>query len=303
MNYYLHILIYLCIYIIEAISLNIAIGYCGTLTLAHASYWALGAYIYALATMMFHCSFSVAIFFSFTICAIFSLIVSLPSLRLKGDFFIMVTLAVQSLVYSLLYNWSNPKSEWGTWRNITNGPAGISGIPKPIIGDIKYDTIGSVAFLSIVLTIACIVLSWWLLSSPWSRPWGRLLKSIRDDELAAIGLGKNIHFEKIRAFALSCGLVGIAGAIYAFYTGYIEPSATSLDNSILMLSMVIVGGVGNLRGPLVGATVLLIIPEILRAMHIPDSIAADLRLMAYGLLLIIMMHVRPQGIAGEYRIE
>jgi branched-chain amino acid transport system permease protein len=126
---------------------------------------------------------------------------------------------------------------------------------------------------------------------------------LRDDELAARGLGKNTRLLKMEAFAVSCGMAAISGVIYASYVGFIDPSAASLDESILMLCMVVVGGVGNFRGPIVGALVLVLIPEALRFLHIPDSIAANIRLMAYGLLLIVMMHFRPQGLAGEYRIE
>ncbi len=164
---------------------------------------------------------------------------------------------------------------------------------------IKLDTLGSIAAISLVLAGACAFFSWILLSSPW----GRLLKAMRDDELAARGLGKNVHLAKVQVFAVACGMAAVAGAIYASYVSYIDPSAASLDESILMLCMVIVGGAGNFRGPIVGAFILLAIPEILRFAHIPDAVAANIRLMAYGLLLVIMMHFRPQGLAGEYRIE
>jgi branched-chain amino acid transport system permease protein len=130
-----------------------------------------------------------------------------------------------------------------------------------------------------------------------------LLKALRDDELAARGLGKNTRIAKVQVFAIASGMVAVAGALYAAYVGYIDPSAASLDESVLFICMVIVGGVGNFRGPLVGALMLLAIPEALRFLAIPDAIAANLRLMAYGVLLVVMMHFRPQGLAGNYRIE
>lgn len=124
---------------------------------------------------------------------------------------------------------------------------------------------------------------------------------MRDDELASRGLGKNTRLLKIQAIAVSCGFVAVAGALYAAHIRYIDPSAASLDEGILMLSMVIVGGVGNFRGPVVGAATLIALPEVLRFLRLPDALAANLRMFIYGLLLVVMMHVRPQGIAGEYR--
>ena len=126
---------------------------------------------------------------------------------------------------------------------------------------------------------------------------------MRDDELAARGLGKNVRLVKVQVFALACGLVAVAGALYASYVSYVDPTSASLEESILMLSFVLVGGVGNFRGPIIGAFILLAIPELLRLLAMPDAVAAEVRLMAYGLLLALMMHFRPQGIAGVYRPE
>ena len=126
---------------------------------------------------------------------------------------------------------------------------------------------------------------------------------MRDDELATKGLGKNTQLVKVQAFAIACGMAAVAGTIYASYVSYIDPSTASLDESVLMTCMVLVGGVGNFRGPLVGAFLLLMIPELLRFAMIPDAIAANLRLILYGVLLVVMMHVRPQGIAGDYPVD
>ena len=134
-------------------------------------------------------------------------------------------------------------------------------------------------------------------------PWGKALKAMRDDELAARGLGKNTKVLKLQAFLISCSIVAVAGGLYATYVSYIDPTSFTLDESILMISMVIIGGTGNFRGPIVGALILIAIPEILRFLHIPDTIAANVRLLVYGLLLIVIVHIRPQGLAGEYRFK
>ena len=299
MAYILHLLIYLNIYAIVAMSLNLITGYCGLLTLAHAGYFAVGSYVYALVSLKLGWEFFPATLLGVAFAVILSLAVSLPAWRFRGDFFVMMSLAVQALLFSIFYNWSSPTAELGTWSNLTNGPFGITGIPKPIVLGFQFQTIGSVALLSLIVAGACGLVCWLLLSSPW----GRLLQALRDDELAARGLGKNTRLAKVQVFAISSGLVAVAGAIYGAYVGYIDPNAAALNESVLYLCMVMVGGVGNFRGPLVGAFILLAIPEGLRFLAIPDMLAANLRLMIYGLLLVAIVHFRPQGLAGNYRIE
>ncbi len=299
MNYLIHLLIYFDIYVIVALSLNLIVGYCGMLSLAHAAFYAVGGYAYALLALKLGWGFLPAIAVAATICALLSLAVSLPAWRLKGDFFVLASLAVQALIFSLIYNWSDPNAALGTWQNLTNGPFGISGIPKAEIAGLKFARPTSFIWLATALAAVCGFVVWRLKTSPW----GRVLISMREDELAARSLGKNTRFLKVQAIAIASGLVAFAGALYAAHVSYLDPSSASLDESILMLSMVIVGGVGNFRGPIIGAFVLIALPELLRFAHLPDAIAANLRLGIYGLLLVLMMHFRPQGLGGEYRLN
>mgnify|MGYP000030868625 CR=1 FL=1 len=299
MNYFLHLGIYACIYSIVAMSLNLAVGYCGLLTLAHAGYFAIGAYTYALVSVKLGWGFLPAVGLGMAIASVASLAVSMSAWRFKGDFFVMLSLAVQSLLFSLFYNWFKADADFGTWANLTNGPFGIAGIPKPNIFGLQFQTIGSIALLAAVLAIACGVICWLLVSSPW----GRLLKAMRDDELVARGLGKNTRFVKMQVMAIACAMAALAGSIYAGYVSYIDPSAATLDESILFVCMILVGGVGNFKGPLVGAVLLIALPEVLRFVAIPDAIAANVHLGIYGLCLVAIAHFRQQGIAGEYRIE
>jgi branched-chain amino acid transport system permease protein len=299
MNYVLSLFIYLNIYAIVALSLNLVVGYCGLLTLAHAGYFAVGGYAYAIATLQWHWEFGPAVILAALLAGILSLAVSLPAWRFKGDFFVMVSLAVQALLFSLIYNAADTNATLGSWKNLTNGSFGIPGIPKPIVLGFQFQTIASIAWLTCLVALICGGVCWLLLSSPW----GKLLRAMRDDELVTRGLGKHTRWAKVQAFAIACGMAGIAGALYAAYVNYMDASSASLDQSVLMLCMVIVGGVGNFRGPLVGAFLLLAIPEVLRFVAIPDTIAANLRMMLYGVLLVVMMHVRPKGVAGEYRID
>lgn len=299
MNYLIHLLIYFDIYVIVALSLNLVVGYCGMLTLAHAAYYAVGGYTYALLALKLGWGFLPAALAAAAVAGVLSLAVSLPSWRLKGDFFVLASLAVQALLFSLIYNWSDPNAPLGSWKNLTNGPFGVAGIPKADVGGFTFARSSSFIWFATVIAAVCGLILFRLKASPW----GRVLISMREDELAARNLGKNTRLLKVQALAISCGFVAVAGALYAAHINYIDPSAASLDESILMLSMVIVGGVGNFRGPLVGALILIALPELLRFAHLPDATAANLRLAIYGLLLVLMMHFRPQGLSGEYRIN
>lgn len=299
MNYLFHLLIYFNIYAILALSLNLVVGYCGLLTLAHAAYFTVGAYTYAVFALKCGWGLIPCMGVAAIIGAVLSLAVSLPSWKFRGDLFVVVSLAVQSLIYSVIQNWSSPGAEIGSLRNLTNGPFGIAGIPKPHLFSFRIEGMGAICLMSFVI-LALIAL---ILFRLQRSPWGRLLKCMRDDELALRGLGKNTRLAKLQAFAISCAFAALAGVIYASYITYIDPSSGHLGESILLLSMVLVGGVGNFRGPLIGAAVLLLIPEVLRFADMPESVAASARLMIYGVLLVFMVHVRPQGLAGEYRIQ
>lgn len=299
MNYLLHLLVYFNIYVIVAMSLNLVVGYCGLLTMAHAGFYAIGGYTYALLAINQGWGFVPAALAGAAVAALLSLFVSVSAWRLKGDFFVMVTLAAQALIYSMLYNWTSPGEPLGSLKNLTNGPFGITGIPRPDLFGWRVTTPAAFALFSTGVAAVCLLVLWRLKTSPWAR----LLLSMREDELAARGLGKNTRLAKVQAFAIAGAMAAIAGALYAAHVRYLDPSSASLDESILMLSMVLVGGLGNFRGPALGAAILILLPELLRFLHLPDAQAANLRLLIYGLLLVIMVHVRPQGLAGEYRMQ
>ena len=291
-------MIYFGVYGILALSLNILVGACGLLTLAHAGYFALGAYTYAIATVAFGIDTISAIGLAIIISAIFSLAISLPTWRLKGDYFVIASIAVQVLIYSAIYNWVESDAPLGSFNNMTNGPFGISSIPRPIIFGYQMTTLQE----TILLLLMLLAITWTCKKLLYS-PWGRVLNAMRDDELATRGIGKNVQFYKVEAIFIACIMAGLAGALYAGYVSYIDPSLATMDQSILLLSMVLIGGTGNIRGPLVGTLILLLIPEGLRMLHIPDDVAAELRIMLYGALLIIMVHIRPNGLLGNYKLD
>lgn len=299
MNYIFHLLTYLSIYVIWALSLNLIVGYMGRLNMAHAAFIAIGAYTYAIANVVLNWAFIPGLLLAVTVAILLSLLLSLTSWRFRGDFFIMITLAAQALIYGVIHNWSSAEAPLGSWWNLTNGSYGIAGITKPDILGITFDTPASMFVLSGVLAGLCAMTIFLLTRSPW----GRLLTCARDDELALRGLGKGLRMLKVQVFALSCGFAAMGGVLLACHISYVDSTTASLDESILLICMLCVGGMGNFRGPLVGALVLLLLPEALRFIPLPDAVAANVRLLAYGLLIIFIVHFRPQGIAGVYRME
>ncbi len=300
MSYALHILILFDIYVVVALSLNIIVGYVGLLTLAHAGYFAIGGYAYALAGYILGWEFVPAALVGVAVAMILSFALSLGSWRFRGDFFVLFSLAVQVVIYTTLRYWSKPGKPHGTWINLTNGDFGFAGIAKPTFFGTRFADLAEVAILYSLFALIAVVFSRLLLHSPW----GRMLQAIRDDELVARGLGKDVRLAKMQAIGLGCGMAAFAGAMYAAHLAFIDPASAELNESILLLSMIVVGGVGNsVRGPFVGAFILLLIPEVLRWIELPNALAAELRLITYGLVLVLLMHLRPQGIAGTYRVS
>jgi branched-chain amino acid transport system permease protein len=260
------------------------------LSLGQAAFYGIGAYLSVLALMVFNWPLLAALLFAMIGTGLLSLLISYPSMRLKGDYFVLVTLGFQLIVFTILYN----------WVSVTRGPYGIPGIPSPkLFGSIEISGIWSFLLLSTIFVAIVIFLFYHLIHSPF----GRALRGVRDDEISMLALGKNVVRLKIQAFAISSSFIAIAGFLYATYVSYIDPSSFNLDESIFILSALIVGGLGNIRGPIIGALFVILLPEALRFLGLPDSIAANLRQIIYGLALIILMRYHPQGLAGTYTIK
>ena len=289
MNYLLHILIMIGIYIILSLSLNLLVGYGGLLSIAHAAFYGIGAYIYTLILINWGLPFWLALVISILGTGLIALVVAYPALRLKGDYFILATIGLQMIVFDILYN----------WVNLTRGPYGIPGIPRAAVFGFEFRSIPANLLLVAVLTVLVVLFSKGIFNSPF----GRILKSIREDETASKAMGKNTTKVKIWAFVLAGGIAAIAGALYASYITYIDPTSFTLDESIFILAVILVGGSGNLKGPIVGAAFMIILPELLRFLGLPDTIAPNVRQIIYALTLILLMFFRPQGIAGEYKLK
>ena len=286
MEYLIHILIIAGIYIILTLSLNLIVGYTGLPALGHAAFSCIGAYTSSLLALRFGISPWIGVFVGGFFAALLGIIIGYPSIRLKGDYFALATFGFGIIVYSIAKN----------WISLTRGPMGLPGIPSfSLFG---YEITKTWQYLIIVLVFALITL--FILRRIVNSPFGRVLKSIREDEMASETLGKNTTKYKLMVFAIGAFFAGIAGSLYAHYITFIDPSSFTVMESITVLLMVIFGGMGSISGSIVGATVLVILPELLRFLGMPSSIAAEVRQMIYGLLLVVLMIKRPQGLLGKY---
>ncbi len=286
MTYLLHIFILIGIYVILSVSLNLLAGYTGILSMAHAAFYGIGAYVVALLALSVHTPFILNILLAIIAAGAFGAIVGIPSLRIKDDYFIIATFAFQIITFSVLNN----------LVSFTGGPMGLPGIPQPVIFGLKIDNHWSFLILTTILA----VFTYFIANRIVSSPYGRILKAIREDEVFTQSLGKNVAAFKVKIFMVSAALASIAGVLYATYITYIDPTSFTVNESIFIISIVIIGGAGNLKGSVVGAIVLVMLPELLRFVGLPNSVAANIRQMLYGGLLVVFMLWRPRGFIGEY---
>ena len=283
MTYVVHLLTLSCINLMLAVSLDLLVGFAGLLSLAHAVFFGVGAYTTAILVREGVGGFN-AMMLGAVFAALASSFIALPSTRVRGIYLLILTIAVQSVFTVMLLNLSG----------ITGGPAGISKIAPFILFGYPLRGIEFTIFMAICSTLV-LLFSYRLGQSPF----GHLLQAIRDDETGCAILGKNVSLAKISAFALSGALAAIAGSFYAHYTSYVDPRGFDILVSISVLLMVMLGGAGTIFGPAIGAFIVTIIPELLRFIPAPLGAAGASRQLSYGLLLILIIFFRPQGLLGR----
>lgn len=286
MDYILHILIMIGIYSIVSMSLNILAGYTGLLSVAHAAFYGIGAYTTALLALKVGLPFWINIPVGIILSGIIAFLIAWPSLRTHDDYFVITTFAFQIIIFSIMNN----------WISFTGGPLGLPGIPQPEIFGITISS--HTLFLCFVIAFG--LLTYIFLNRLVNLPFGRVLKAIREDEIFTMSLGKDVMKYKIAVFVIGASVASIGGSLYAYYISFIDPTSFTIMESIFILSIVIIGGAGNLMGSIIGSTLLLFIPEMLRFIGMPNSIAANMRQIFYGVLLVLFMMFRPQGILGEF---
>lgn len=288
MEYILHIAVLVTIYATLAMSLDLVVGHTGLLSIAHAAFYGIGAYTSALLSIHFQVPFPIALAGAMTAGILVSFAVSVPALRLRDEYFVIATFAFQVIIFSVFNN----------WIEVTRGPLGIPGIPPPTLFGWRLGTKPEM----LVLGLTVLGITYLIVRRLSASGFGRVLRAIREDESFAQSLGKNTVRFKVIAFTISAALAALAGSLYAHYITYIDPTTFTVMESILIVSMVIIGGAGSHLGAIVGAVVLTVMPELLRFVGLPAPVAANVREIIYGALLVLMMLVRPQGLLGAYRL-
>ncbi len=286
MDYIFHILILVSLYSMLAVSLDLVVGYAGVPSLGHASFALIGAYASSIMALKLHSPSWLSLFLASVIAASFGFIIGYPALKLKGDFIALSTLGVGVMVSVAIKN----------APDLTGGSFGLPGIPPLVIFGRTLDRPGSF----VLCAVPAAIVTYLALRQLTRRPFGRVLKAIREDEIAAASIGKEVPRFKITAFVVSGFFSGFAGALYAHYISFIDTSSFSMMDSILILLMVILGGLGTCRGPVIGATALVVIPELLRFLGLPPQVAPSMRQLIYGLMLTLLVMLRPQGLVGRY---
>jgi len=287
--YIAHYLVMVGIYTILAVSLNLLVGYAGIFSLAHAAVYGIGAYASALVALKLGFGFWGGLVVAAAAGACAAALVAIPSLRVAGDYYIVASFGLQVVILTVFMNWTD----------LTNGHAGLAGIPRPRLFGLVFDN----PFKYVGLSLGLAALTYAVCRRLTASAFGRTLRAVREDEIAAQAMGKNVVLIKIVVTTISSALGALAGSLYAHYITYINPSSFTLDESIFITSLVILGGTERLAGPVVGAFILLAVPEALKFLAIPDTVAAPTRQILYGGLLILFMFVRPEGILGRARAK
>ena len=256
------------LYAILAMSLNLIAGVAGQISLGHIAFYGIGAYTSALLCVNFGVSVWVGILAAFVVSMLFGLLIAIPTLKLSGGYLAILTMSFAEIIRLILLNWTS----------VTRGPMGILNIPKPSL--FGYTIKSSGAFLYLVLTVAIIVYIG--LHNLIHSRFGRNLQALRDDEISSESMGINVYRYKVIAFVISTGVAGVAGALFASYMEFIDPSSFISDESTVILSMVVLGGMGNMNGSIIAAALLTILPEALRSF-------SDYRMLVYGAVLVAMM--------------
>lgn len=288
MEYLINLGILFCIYGVLALSLNMVVGMTGLLSLGHAAFFGIGAYATAIVMTEFGVNFFVSLLIGAIINIAVAYLVGKILSRFRGGYYAIVSAGLAIIVYSLLLN----------WKDLTNGPLGIFGIPKPSLFGMAIDSNSAFFVLSLIVLALIFALYRYIDKSSY----GRCLKAIREDEQLATVMGYPAQRMKTVIFLLSAVIAGIAGALFASYIAFIDPSTFQVHESIFLFTIIIIGGLASSVGSIVGALILLSLPEILRFVGLPYETAAQLQQIIYGLALILIMVYKPRGLFGKYRM-
>jgi len=281
------LVIYIGIFAILSLSLNIVTGYTGLLSLCQAAFYGIGAYTSAILLTRTHVNFWWILLLSGLVAALAGILIGLPTLRLKGDYLAIATLGFGEITRNVLLNWDS----------LTRGPLGISGIPAVKIFGFTLDPLQKVHY--VIFVWAFVLITYFVLRRIMRSRVGRALEAIREDEVAAYAMGINITKYKVFAFGLSAFFGGIAGTLWAVYNQSVNPSTFDFLLSVMLLCMVVLGGMGNHLAVILGAVLIEVAGELPRLLGFSSLVPPQFKQILFGLILVVMMIYRPQGLIGR----
>ncbi len=288
MDYILHIAIYFTIFSIAAMGLNLIVGYSGLFSIAHSACYGIGAYATALVMTKSGGNFFVSVIAGALVALFVGLLIGLVLCRFRGDYFSVVSIGFSIIVYSIILN----------WVTLTKGGQGVTGIKRPDI--FGHVILKNAEFL--VLSATFFIIVFFVCRFIVKTSFGRVLRTIREDEKAIEIFGYNVVHYKLAVFAIGCMMAAVAGSLFGTYVRYVHPTIAELNESVFMFVIIIFGGLGNLFGPLLGTLIIILIPEALRYLGLPMNSAALIREMIYGSSITLLMLFRSQGLIGKYKL-
>jgi len=279
-DYYRDIMTLTCVYIVLALGLNIIVGQAGLLNLGYVAFYAIGAYTYAILSTKVGLSFWPGLAAGGAMAAVFAVVLGSPTLRLRGDYFAIVTLGLGEITRIILNNWDS----------MTGGPNGISQVGRPVVAGYMLHTTFDFYYLILMITVGTVFAMKRIMSSRIGRAW----IAIREDEIAAEAMGINTFRLKLLAFVLGSAWAGVTGVFFAAKMAFVSPESFTFFESVMILCMVVLGGMGSIPGIILGALLLITLPEVFRDFQ-------DYRMLAFGAALVLMMVFRPQGLLGSMK--
>ncbi len=266
------------IYVVLALGLNIVVGLAGLLDLGYVAFYAVGAYGYALLSKYFGLGFWAVLPMAGILAAIAGIILVFPILRLKGDYLAIVTLGFGEIIRIFLENWDG----------LTNGPSGISGIPRPSFFGMEMKVDQSLIFIYYI-TVALVIFTIFVVNRLQVSRLGRAWLALKEDEIACQSMGIDRVRAKLTAFALGATWAGFAGVIFAAKTTFVNPASFTFFESVIILAIVVLGGMGSIVGVIIAALMMILLPEYLRAF-------SDYRMLIFGLAMVLVMVFKPEGL-------
>ncbi len=281
-DYYRDVLTLTGMYAVLALGLNLVVGQAGLLNLGYVAFYAIGAYTYAILSTRFGLSFWPGLAVGAASASFLSLLIGLSTLRLRGDYFAIVTLGLGEITRIVLNNWDS----------LTGGPNGIANIGRPVLFGHVLSRPLDFYYLILVIAIVTVLAMRRLMDSRIGRAW----VAIREDEVAAEAMGINTFRLKLLAFVLASAWAGMTGVFFASKMAFVSPESFTFFESIMILCMVVLGGMGSIAGIILGAFLLITLPEVFRDF-------ADYRMLGFGVALVLMMVFRPQGLLGTGKVS